>query len=147
MDIKPVIAANSAPQPQGMNITLESTGVFLGVLVSASMLIGIAIKIVSKFNSITNSIRDLREDLNSHTKALDQTKLLNDKIFTFEKRVEIHFQDYVNYKDANLLAINGLKEKIDHKAKNAEEHFKELKAEIKDLQGFLQKHQNFRIRE
>ncbi|OCQ96082.1 hypothetical protein BCD64_12055 [Nostoc sp. MBR 210] len=146
--MKQVIAVNSPSQPQlqGMYITWESTGVVLGVLVSASMLVGIAVKVVSKFNSITNSIRDLREDLNSHTKSLEQTQLLNDKLFTFEKRLDVHLQDYVNHKDADLLAINGLKEKIDHKAENAEKYFKELRIEIKDIQGFLQKQQNFKIR-
>ncbi|MBD2596457.1 hypothetical protein H6G74_19280 [Nostoc spongiaeforme FACHB-130] len=144
--MKQVIAVTATPQPQGMYITWESTGVVLGVLVSASMLIGIAVKVVSKFNSITNSIRDLREDLNSHTKSLEQTQLLNDKLFTFEKRLDVHLQDYVNHKDADLLAINGLKEKIEHKAEKAEGYFKELRIEIKDIQGFLNKQQNFRIR-
>ncbi|ALF51874.1 hypothetical protein ACX27_01855 [Nostoc piscinale CENA21] len=145
--MKLVIAVNpAAPQPQGMNVTLESTSIFLGITVSVVMLVGTAVKVVSKFNSITNQVRDLREDLNSHSQALEQTKLLSEKIFTIEKRFEIHLQDYVNYKDATLLAINGNKERIDHKAERAEDYFKELKFEIKDLQGFLQKHQNFRIR-
>lgn len=144
--MKPVIAVNTAPQPQGVNITLESTSIFLGITVSVVMLVGTSVKVVSKFNSITNKLRDLREDLNSHALALEQTKLLSEKIFTLEKRFEIHLQDYVNHKDADLLAINGLKEKIEHKAEKAEDYFKELRIEIKDIQGFLHKQQNFRIR-
>ncbi|MBD2243211.1 hypothetical protein [Nostoc sp. FACHB-888] len=58
-----------------------------------------------------------------------------------------HLQDYVNHKDAALLALNGNDEKIDHKWQRTEKLFKEQKTEIKDLQKFLQKHQSFRIHE
>jgi hypothetical protein len=56
---------NSSSQP-ALTITLESTGIFLGILVSTSMLIGVAVKVVSRFNEIASEIRDLKEDLNSH---------------------------------------------------------------------------------
>ncbi|BBD60594.1 hypothetical protein NIES2109_33930 [Nostoc sp. HK-01] len=143
--MKQVIAVNTPTQP-GVTLTLETTSIFLGILVSLSMLVGIAIKMVSKFNAITNDIRDLREDLNNHEQLLQQTKILQKDVCGLDKKFDIHLQDYVNYKDATLLAINGNKELIQHKAEKAENYFKETKGDIKDIQGFLNKQQNFRIR-
>ncbi|MEH2322952.1 MAG: hypothetical protein V7K32_05025 [Nostoc sp.] len=93
------------------------------------------------------------EDLSSHASAeghaklLEQVKILQKELKAIDKKFDIHLQDYVNYKDASLLALNGNDEKIDHKWERTENLFKEQKIEIKDLQKFLQKEQNFRIRE
>jgi hypothetical protein len=64
-----------------------------------------------------------------------------------DKRFDIHVQDYVNYKDANLLALNTTDEKIKHTWNKTEKLLEERKTDIKDLQLFLQKQQNFKIRE
>lgn len=130
-----IIAANSQQQPQqpAFAITLESTGIFLGILVSVSMLTGIAIKMVSKFNAITNEIRDLREDFNSHSTVIADVKTLQLDVIKLDKRLDIHLQDYVNYKDATLLNINGNKELIGHKWKRTEEEFEKRDEEIKEL--------------
>ncbi|MCC5618260.1 hypothetical protein LC605_24870 [Nostoc sp. CHAB 5836] len=68
-------------------------------------------------------------------------------MISIDKKIDIHLQDYVNYKDATLLAIRGNDERIDHKWKRTEDLFKEIKLEIKELQQFLHKHQDFKIRE
>ncbi len=125
-----IIAANPPPQG-GLVVTLEGTNLVLAILISSlGLLVGFA-RIVSKFNSITNDIRDLREDLNSHanveghTKLLEQVKLLQKDLSGIDKRFDIHLQDYVNHKDAALLALNGNDEKIEHKWQRTEEMFKE----------------------
>ena len=147
-----VILANTTPQP-GLIVTLEGTSLFLTVLISSCALLGIFIKIITKFNSITAEIRDLREDLNSHSKAeghqrlLEQTKSIQKDFVNFDKKIDLHLQDYQHYKDANLLAYNGTNEKINHTWSKTEKLFIEHKAEIRELQQFLQKQQNFKIRE
>lgn len=145
---QPLIAVETAsPNTAGFIVTLEGTSLFLTILVSTSILLAGGIKLVSKFNIITAEIRDLREDLNTHEQLIQQIKVIQKDVCGLDKKFDIHLQDYVNYKDAVLLAINGNKERIEHKAEKAEGYFKEVKADIKDIQGFLNKQQNFRIRE
>ncbi|MBN3911099.1 MAG: hypothetical protein HWQ35_32525 [Nostoc sp. NMS1] len=149
--IKSVIGV-TVPQA-GFVVTLEGTSLFLGILLSTFALIGIGVKVVSKFNTITNEIRDLREDLNTHAnsegheKLLKEVELLQKDVIAFDKRFDVHLQDYTNYKDANLLQNNNLNEKINHTWNKTEKVFIEHKTDIKDLQQFLQKQENFRIRE
>ncbi|MCC5619245.1 hypothetical protein LC605_30075, partial [Nostoc sp. CHAB 5836] len=69
------IAVHPNNQPT-FNITLESTGIFLGILVSFSALLGGIIKAITKFNSIDNNLRDLREDFNTHVNAEGHNEIL-----------------------------------------------------------------------
>ncbi|MEH2437363.1 MAG: hypothetical protein V7K25_24535 [Nostoc sp.] len=137
---------------QGFVVTLEGTSLFLTILISSCALLGIFIKIITKFNSITAEIRDLREDLGSHSKAeghqqlLEQTRIIQKDLINFDKKFDLHLQDYQHYKDANLLAYNGINEKINHTWSKTEKLFIEHKGEIKELQQFLKKEQNFKIR-
>ncbi|WGV24783.1 hypothetical protein [Halotia branconii] len=136
---KSVMAVSSTNSP-GVVITLESTGIFLGILVSGSVLAGVAISVISKMNRISFLVNQIQETLKNHASNAEKIKDL-------DKRFDIHLQDYINHKDATLLALNGNDEKIDHKWERTEELFKEIKVEIKELQQFLQKQQNFKIRE
>lgn len=143
-----LIAVEPSPQnPSGVVVTLEGTSLFLTILVSTSILLGAGIKLISKFNIITSSLRDLREDLNTHEQLIQQIKVIQKDVCGLDKRFDIHLQDYVNYKDATLLAINGNKERIEHKGERLENYYEELKGEIKELQGFLHKRHDFRIRD
>ncbi|MHC5720260.1 MAG: hypothetical protein ACYTX0_51575, partial [Nostoc sp.] len=72
---------------------------------------------------------------------------LIDRLITIDRKVDIHLQDYVNHKDASLLQGNQLNEKINHTWNKTEKLFHEQKTDIKEIQGFLQKQQNFKIRE
>jgi hypothetical protein len=45
--------------------------------------------------------------------------------------------------DQNLLAVNGLRENITHNRARLDIEITAVKSMIKDLQGFLEKHQNF----
>lgn len=82
------------PSTPGITLTLESTGVFLGILVSVSALAGVAIKIISKMNHISISITQLQENLNNYANSVEQVRQL-------DKKFDIHLQDYLN----NSIAI------------------------------------------
>ena len=83
--------------------------------------------------------------------AIEETLKLHatnaERIKDLDKRLDIHLQDYINYKDGNLLSHNGLQERIDHKWERTENEFNSIKISIKELQGFLQSKGDFKIRE
>jgi hypothetical protein len=147
------IAVKPDLQSPSFTITLESTGIFLGILVSFSLLAGILVKVISNFNSLNAEIRDLKEDLNSHSnmeghdKLLPRVKEIEDKFQSLDKRFDVHLQDYSGYKDIALLAINGNKELIIHKWIRTEEEFQKTNSDVKELQRYLQQRGDFRIRE
>ncbi|MEH2319005.1 hypothetical protein [Nostoc sp.] len=71
---------------------------------------------------------------------------INDKFITLDRKVDIHLQDYANYKDANLLQANGLNERINHTWNKTEKLFNDEKAERKEIQAFLQKQNDLKTR-
>ncbi|MHC5718148.1 MAG: hypothetical protein ACYTX0_40190 [Nostoc sp.] len=123
-----------------VEFTLQDTGLFIGIIASLVMLSGVAISIISKINKISFTIDGIQEAIKSHA-------INAEKIKELDKRFDIHLQDYVNYKDANLLSHNGLEERIDHKWQRSETEFNAIKASIKELQGFLARVNDFKIRE
>ncbi|MEH2053397.1 hypothetical protein [Nostoc sp.] len=104
------------------------------------MLSGVAISIISKINKISFTVDGIQEALKLHASNTEKIKDL-------DKRLDIHLQDYVNYKDGNLLSHNGLEERINHKWQRSEGEFNAIKASIKDLQGFLVRTSDFKNRE
>jgi hypothetical protein len=152
--MKSVILVNVPPNPSaGFVVTLEGTSLILTILLSVSGLLAICIKLIGKFHDISNEIKDLRDDLNTHAnteghpRLLEQTRQIQRDVLIIDKRFEVHIQDYLNYKDANLLLWSGAKDGIKHNWEKSEKLFIEQKLEIKDLQKFLQKQGEFRIRE
>ena len=137
---------------EGVVLTLQNTGAILAILISTSVLLGVAIKLVSVFNEIISSLRDLREDLNAHTsseghtKMLEQVLLLKTNLIEQDKRYAVHLQDYVNYKEANLLAFNVVREAVADKWQRTETELHIVKGSIKNLESFLQKKDDFKIR-
>ncbi|OYD90603.1 hypothetical protein CDG76_30735 [Nostoc sp. 'Peltigera membranacea cyanobiont' 210A] len=123
-----------------MEFTLQDTGVFIGVIGSLVMLSGVAISIISKINKISFTVDGIQDALKLHATNAEKIKDL-------DKRLDIHLQDYVNYKDANLLSHNGLGNLIEHKWERSEEEFDAIKGSIKELQGFLHRNNDFKIRE
>lgn len=117
----------------GITLTIESTGVFLGILVSVSALAGVAIRIISKMNSISASISQIEL-------ALKEQANNAEKIRHLEKTLDLHIQEYVNRKDVIQMVLGQLDQKINHK-------FKRLLFYTRDVQRFLQKDTNFNIRE
>ncbi|QLE55669.1 hypothetical protein [Nostoc sp. TCL26-01] len=136
----------TAPSQPTITLTLESTGIFLGALVSFSVLVAGFTKIVTNFNLINISIKELRQDINANTQALSQLNVLHSEVLKLDKKFDLHLQDYINYKDANLIHLNGLEKQIGHNWIKTEKALAEQKAEIKEIQGFLQKH-HFTVRE
>ncbi|MEH2392606.1 MAG: hypothetical protein V7K21_13450 [Nostoc sp.] len=72
---------------------------------------------------------------------------LNDKFVLTDRKVDIHLQDYANYKEANLLQANGLNEKINHTWNKTKELFSEERAERKEIQALIQKQHDLKNRE
>ncbi|QLE54839.1 hypothetical protein [Nostoc sp. TCL26-01] len=142
-----IIAVNPSNTQPTLTLTLESTGILLGILVSVSMLLGGTIKVITKFNTISNSIRDLREDLNSNTKALEQFKTLNSEVLVLDRKLDLHLQEYVNRKETVQFLMGQLDQKIDHNRKRWEEELQEVKGETKQLENYLQSHSGFKVRE
>jgi hypothetical protein len=128
---KTIIVVNQ-PEP-GIVVTLQTTSVLLGILVSGSILLGIGIKLVTNINKISLSIAQIQKDL----KQLSNDSERIDKI---ERRLELHIQDFVNRKDVTQMLLGQLDEKINHK-------FKRLLFYSREMQRFLQKDTNFQIRE
>ena len=150
MKSAPLIATNFNSQPAASALTLESTGILLGSLVSLSVLLGIVIKIITKVNLISSEIKALRKDLNTHAiaaghqQAIEQLRVLEKDFLALDKRFDIHAQDYVNHKDGTLLALNGVGEAIKHKWERTEEELEKANDTIKDLQKYLQHTGTFR---
>jgi hypothetical protein len=123
----------TSSNPNGINLTLESTGVFLGILVSASVLITVAVNIITKINRISSSIFHIEEDLKNFALNVE-------KIRELEKRFDLYIQEYTNRKDVVQMVLGQLDQKIDHK-------FKRLLFYTRDIQRFLQRDTSFGIRE
>jgi hypothetical protein len=117
----------------GVTLTIESTGVFLGILVSVSALAGVATRIISNMNNISASINQIELSLKKHAEE-------SEKIRYLEKTLDLHLQEYVNRKDVIQMLLGQLDQKIDHK-------FKRLLFYTRDVQRFLQRDTTFSMRE
>ncbi|HYX18776.1 MAG TPA: hypothetical protein VE944_31290 [Nostoc sp.] len=125
-----IAVTNSSP---GVTLTLESTGIFLGILVSVSVLTGVAVTVISKMNRITNSITQIEKTLEEQVRNAE-------KIREIDRALALHIQEYVNRKDVIQMLLGQLNEKIDHK-------FKRVLFYTRDIQRFLQRDTDFNIRE
>ncbi|MBH8563757.1 hypothetical protein I8748_16425 [Nostoc sp. CENA67] len=131
---KTVIAVSNTPASSpGIIITLESAGIFLGILVSASVLITGATNLVTKMSQISSSIKRIEEELKTHASNAEKVREL-------DKRLDLHLQDYVNRKDLLQMLFGQINEKVDHK-------FKKLLFYTRDIQRFLQRDTDFKIRD
>ncbi|MEA5624102.1 hypothetical protein [Nostoc sp. UHCC 0251] len=128
-----IAVTNSSNSYPGITLTLESTGIFLGILVSTSVLAGVAVTVISKINRISNSITQIE-------KALEEQVRNAEKIREIDRTLALHIQDYVNRKDVIQMLLGQLNEKIDHK-------FKRVLFYTRDIQRFLQRDTDFKIRE
>ncbi|MBN3926121.1 hypothetical protein [Nostoc sp. NMS4] len=124
------IATTSSPI---ITVTLESVGVFTGILVSISVLGTLAVKLVNNLNNISTSITQIKEDLKEHA---DNAQKIRD----LDKRLDLHIQDYVNRKDTVTLLIAQVSQTVDHRTNR-------LYTSMKDIENFLQMQGNFKIRE
>ncbi|MEH1796307.1 MULTISPECIES: hypothetical protein [unclassified Nostoc] len=125
-----IAVTSSSP---GITVTLESTGIFLGIVVSVFIVAGGAVQIISKMNKISYSITQIEEAMKEHARNAE-------KIRQLERTLDLHIQDYVNRKDVIQMLLGQLDQKITHK-------FKRLLFYTRDVQRFLQKDSSFVIRE
>ncbi|MEH2124175.1 hypothetical protein [Nostoc sp.] len=127
-----IAITNSSSSP-GITITLETTGIFLGILVSASVLGGVAVNVISKMNRISSSISQIEEALKVYAGNAE-------KIRDLDKKFDLHIQEYINRKDVVQMVLGQLDQKINHK-------FRRLLFYTRDVQQFLQRDTAFKIRE
>ncbi|MBD2519964.1 hypothetical protein H6G93_34485 [Nostoc sp. FACHB-973] len=133
LNLKPTIAVgNSNPSP-GITLTLESTGVILGIAVSVSVLSGVAYKVITSVNKISLSIQNIEEEMKNYAGYAKQ-------ITDISHRLDLHIQDYVNRKDTVTMLIGGIKEAMEHRTNR-------LYTSMKDIESYLQKTGTFKIRE
>ncbi|MGV0105141.1 hypothetical protein NSTCB13_03853 [Nostoc sp. DSM 114160] len=143
------VTSNSQPT---ITVGLESTGVFLGIVVSLTVLLGSLVKIVSTFNKVASDIRDLKDDIKNHASSegherlLQQVRILQSEFNAHDKMLGIHLQNFENRKEAVQFLFGQLNEKIDNKSVRIEMEVKEIRKELKEVQGFLHKHEDFVIR-
>ncbi|MEH1790331.1 MAG: hypothetical protein V7L23_33400 [Nostoc sp.] len=83
-------------------------------------------------SSINSKIANLESNLNSRIANLESANFLtvdnlkdklNDKLINLDRKVDIHLQDYTNYKEAILLQHNGLFDAIKHNWSKTEKLF------------------------
>ncbi|MBN4003099.1 MAG: hypothetical protein HWQ58_15310 [Nostoc sp. LPT] len=84
-------------------------------------------------NQISNSITQIE-------KALEEQARNTEKIREIDRTLALHIQEYVNRKDVIQMLLGQLNEKIDHK-------FKRVLFYTRDIQRFLQRDTDFKIRE
>ena len=87
INTKSEIAVSSSPSvvSPAITLTLENTGIFLGILVSTSVLAGIAITFISKMNRISNSITQIE-------KSLEEQARNTEKISDIDRTLALHIQ-------------------------------------------------------
>jgi parvulin-like peptidyl-prolyl isomerase len=131
--IKPVVAVNSRHTESGVVVTLQSTSILLGILVSGAMLTHLGIKLITNVNNISLSIAQIQKDLKSLSVDVE-------RIDKLDRRLDLHIQDYINRKDVVQMLLGQLDEKINHK-------FRRLLFYNREMQKFLQRDTTFQIRE
>ena len=137
-----IAEVQQAPPPRGIILNLESTGVILAIIISACTLAGIVVKIITQFNTITNTLKEIEEDLIKHIASEGHEKIEPKlrRIEELDKKVDLHIQDMMNRKEAVNMIANQLDQKINHK-------FSTLSHSMKDVESYLNKQGNFRIRQ
>ena len=127
------LAVTTSTTPPGITLTLESTGVIFGILVSTSILLGVAYKVISTASTISSSIKKIEKELENYAGNAKQ-------ITDISHRLDLHIQDYVNRKDTITLLLGGMKEMMEHRTNR-------LYTSMKDVESYLQKNGTFKIRE
>lgn len=134
---------NSIQTPAGgLLITLDSAGVFLTILVSVSVITTAIIKLISQFNHLNYSIKDLNDELEKHTLAEGHERLILrvNQLETLDKRLDLHIQDYINRKDTVQMLLGQLNEKIDHRSQR-------LHNSVRDVEKFLLREGRYKTRD
>ena len=137
---KQIIAVSSNASTVTINFNFQTVSIILSAAVSLSVLIGLIVKAVSKFNALESELKNLREDLNTINVSTKKIEVLQKDYVGIDKRLDLHIQDYLNRVEAVNLICRQLDQKIDHK-------FIRLSGSMKDVEKFLQSQGVFKIRE
>lgn len=117
--------------------TLESTGIFLGIIVSGLVIINASINLITRFNKLSSNVEKIQEDLQINIKEFIEIGKRSQKL---DKNLDLHISDYLHHKELTQMLVNQLNEKIEHK-------FNRLAGSIKHVESFLEKSGNFRSSE
>lgn len=141
MKINSLISSTQTPN-NGVFLSVDSIGVFLTMLVSVSILTTVAIRLISKFNHLNYSIKDLQDELDKHSESEGHERLITRvrQLENLDKRLDLHIQDYINRKDTVQMLLGQLNEKIDHKSLR-------LHTSVRDIEKFLLREGSFKIRD
>lgn len=134
------LATASSSPSSSVTITTEAVGAIGGIIVSLVAVGTLCVQAVTKFNNLSNSIKEINNALKDHISREERLNKRVDEVEKIENKLDIHIQDYVNRKDTVQMLIGQLNEKIDHK-------FNRIYNSMKQLEGYLQREGNFRIRE
>ncbi|MFN6484537.1 MULTISPECIES: hypothetical protein [unclassified Nostoc] len=133
-------------------LSLDSISVFLAILVALTGLATFFWKVVSNFNKIASDIRDIREDLSTHVNAeghtgsLQHVRILQKEVAVIDKQFAVHQENYINRIATVNMLVAQLDEKINNRSERSEKMIEEVEREVKEVQGFLRKHESFVIR-
>lgn len=128
------------------SLDIEAIGVVFGILVSVTVLLGVVVNFTNKINHLESKVQYLQQELIEHSNLeghriiVERLNNNNNELYKLEKQLDIHLQDYINRKDLVQYMLGQLDEKVNHK-------FSRLYTSMKDMEKFLQKSNNFRIRE
>lgn len=129
-----------------VTLNLEAIGIFLGILVSLTILLGVLIQYANKLSSLDHRLHFLQQELLEHSNSdghkvfVDKLENATQNVYRVEKSLDLHIQDYVNRKDFIQFMLGQLDQKVDHK-------FERLHNAIKETEKFLQKTVGFKARE
>lgn len=141
MKTNSLISSTQTPN-NGVFISIDSIGVFLTIMVSVSILVTVGIKLISKFNHLNYSIKDLQDEIDKHSQSEGHERLIArvQQLENLDKRLDLHIQDYINRKDTVQMLLGQLNEKIDHKSLR-------LHTSVRDIEKFLLREGSFKIRD
>lgn len=101
-----------SPPAKGIVVTLEGTNLLLTIVLSTVALLALIAKATTNFNKINEQIRDLDKTLEANQKEreklADQILDLQKNFTAFDKKCEIHINDYFNAKQRLLDQVENL---------------------------------------
>lgn len=123
----------------GIIITLQSASIFLGIIISLSVIAGMFIRLITQFNNLTNAIKDLEKDLLRHATSREKIDIRLSQIEAIDRKIDLHIQDYIVRKESVQMHFAQINEKIESRTN-------QLENSIKRVESFLQREGNYKKR-
>lgn len=99
---------------------------------AVELIVGI-VAIISVLYQVARVERIIYQAIDSSKDAAERNYL------ELQRRLDLHIQSYIDRHEHDVYIVNGLSSKIDHK-------FERLREHQKDIEKFLEKNNNFRVR-